>query len=78
MKKLALLALLLAGCAAPSPSEGDPQGPPTRAFGYIDGRTEVTRMIDEELNIVCYVSDGYKAGGISCLYRPRTLREQLE
>lgn len=29
--------------------------------------SSVTRITDPEFGIVCYVSDGYKAGGISCL-----------
>jgi hypothetical protein len=31
------------------------------------GSTNVTKIYDYDNGVVCYVSDGYRSGGISCL-----------
>lgn len=70
MKKLiaaGLLCLSLAGCVQPEM--------PTAAkedqrvlFG------EVTKFIDEQYGVVCWVLKGYKKGGISCIPLSQTKR----
>lgn len=71
MKALAFGALaLLAGCReAPEPdtthnAAGDVAVLPDAVWA------NVSRVTDKELGVVCYVSDGYKSGGISCIRIP--------
>jgi hypothetical protein len=68
MKLVLMLSLvLLAGCtAAPAASvsgiaSGDVYQLPSA------GGTTVHRVHDREKGVLCYVSDGYKSGGISCI-----------
>lgn len=64
---LIVAAILCAGCTGgpPSASTSAPEGS-TWAFS----ESVVKRFRDSETGIVCYVSDGYYSGGISCLHDP--------
>ena len=53
---LALLATLLVRCTPPEST--------TQSIGIGHG---VSRFIDKEAQIVCYVLEGFYRGGISCL-----------
>lgn len=64
-------ALACAGCSQRQSPEGiqTPDAPTADVvrIGEAPGYTEVDRIVDAEIGVVCYVSNGYKAGGISCL-----------
>lgn len=34
---------------------------------YDDGLHDVYRFVDRQMGVVCWVYDGFKAGGISCI-----------
>lgn len=64
---IAAATLVLAGCA-PAPHSETPA--PVNRVGTASGTT-VDRVVDEEMGVVCYVSDGAYSGGISCLPLPK-------
>lgn len=75
MKRFAIAALLLAGCAPKGePIDHDIEDqwePKVIASGMSSGiSNKVERVVDPEYNIACYVLDGYKRGGISCVPIP--------
>ena len=73
MRKVALVALLLCSCTPPPlPANDTPTIPGVAAQLPDAGPSTVYRVIDPETRIVCYVSDGYKSGGISCLHMEQT------
>lgn len=59
------VALLIAACVQ-SPSASGQQDPSEAGVWSASG-SEVVRIYDKRHGVVCYVSDGYKSGGISCL-----------
>ena len=67
----AALTVLLAGCVAqpPTPVDGQPVQGSVSAMPSAGGML-VYRVKDAETGTTCYVSSGYKSGGISCLPRP--------
>lgn len=74
MKKLLLvsaLVLVLSGCSNSPPAGGSkPATAYTRIARTSGPTTVVDRVIDRELGVVCYVSDGHYSGGIECLHYP--------
>ena len=52
-----VIALLLVSCESLNPDE-----PERIAVG-----SDITRFIDEEAGVVCWIYTGYNKGGISCL-----------
>lgn len=69
MKVLLLAAILLSSACskASAPTvDGVARGATARLPDAL--ASSVTRITDPEFGVVCYVSDGYKSGGISCLY----------
>lgn len=75
MKLIIIAAALaaLSGCAAPptaahtAPNTNSGPTIITNDTGY---GTSVSRVVDKEARVVCYVSEGHKAGGISCIPFP--------
>lgn len=65
---IATIGTALSGCgSAPEPTES------TTVSGDVArlpdaGLSSVYRVADPDNGVVCYVSNGYKAGGISCLH----------
>ena len=59
---LGTIAALLGGC-----TQADDNPPDTVQQGEGLGGTTVERVVDTKYGVVCYVSDGYNSGGISCL-----------
>lgn len=60
-------ALLCVGCsAAPSAASEAKAQADVVDLPYAHG-TQVTRVHDRGTGVICYVSDGYKSGGISCI-----------
>lgn len=70
MKIIAAIIITMA-CAAcrPAPPEAteNRQAPGTVAYLPDAAGSSVTRIDDAERGVTCYVSDGYKSGGISCI-----------
>jgi len=64
MKRLLCIVMivLLVGCAQPGIAEGIRAETLTSELGF-----GVTRIIDEEAGVVCYIYARGYAGGISCL-----------
>jgi hypothetical protein len=75
---IALLALVaLSGCISAGDSGGDSDGPNGETI-ETDGAEDVSRFIDTEANVVCWVFDDKidgeygHAGGLNCLPIPET------
>ena len=66
VRKVLIVTMLLAlfGCAGPEAETGAEQ---TIVTGSSGGLFTVSRIIDEEAKVVCWVFTGYYKGGISCL-----------
>lgn len=60
------LAFLLVGCESSSslPASSENTSP---VRWYLSGAITVDRIEDPEKGVTCWVSDGYRSGGISCL-----------
>lgn len=62
---IALAVLVVAGCSR-GEHHGESAAPVGNGYWQANGGT-VVRIYDREEGVVCYVSDGYQSGGISCI-----------
>lgn len=63
----AVLLLAAGACTKPQPDEGTEQFAVSKAWTSVGMGTSVVRIVDKENGVICYVSDGYRSGGIACL-----------
>jgi hypothetical protein len=61
----ALMVFALAGCSRVE-HHGESAAPVGNGYWQANGGT-VVRIYDREEGVICYVSDGYQSGGISCI-----------
>lgn len=71
MRNVIAAIIIAAACAAciqsPPPTESRQVSSAVARLPNPIAGTTVSRVDDPEHGVVCYVSDGYKAGGISCI-----------